>query len=478
MRAGGERDRGALLYARQRPLLQTLAIGALMLPEAAWGQVAETLPEVTVTAPRPAPVRRPTQAATRARSAPSTRVSAPAAPVPQIPAFQVVATTPVTGLGFDRDKVPAMVQTLPADDWTNNPAFGLNALGGAISFQMKDGFTYRGTEFDASGGSYGRVGGWLQYGIRNGEWALYIAGQGLKDDGWRYQSPSRIARFYGDVGWKGTDAEVHLVASAADNFFGVIGPTPVELLINDYRAIFTWPQTTRNQALLLALNGRYAVTDHWTVQSTLYVRKFQQAHVDGNGTEVERCSGNQANPLFNTLCLENDGFPTQPQANFQILNANNQPINCPPGSGNTCATTPWGTVDRTWTNALTTGGTLQAINDDKILGHNNYFTIGGSIDHSKIGFQANSELGYIFPDLFVGPNTAVPGTGHIIHTAANLGFSPVSLDAQNTYYGVYANETFDVTSRLSLTAGARYNLAKIAMGDLLGTSPDINGNYT
>jgi iron complex outermembrane receptor protein len=95
-----------------------LAIGALMLPEAAWGQVAETLPEVTVTAPRPAPVRRPTQAATRARSAPSTRVSAPAAPAPQIPAFQVVATTPVTGLGFDRDKVPAMVQTLPAEDFS------------------------------------------------------------------------------------------------------------------------------------------------------------------------------------------------------------------------------------------------------------------------------------------------------------------------------------------------------------------------
>ncbi len=258
----------------------------------------------------------------------------------------------------------------------------------------------------------------------------------------------------------------------------MIGPTPVELLINDYRAIFTWPQTTRNQAQLLALNGRYAVTDHWTVQSNLYVRKFQQAHVDGNGTEVERCSGTVGNPLFNTLCLEDDGFPSQPKANFQILNPNNQPINCPPGSGNTCATTPWATLDRTWTNALTTGGTLQATNDDKILGHNNYFTIGGSIDRSKIGFQANSELGYVFPDLFVGPNSAVPGTGQIIHTAANLGFSPVSLDAQNTYYGVYANETFDVTTRLSLTAGGRYNVAKIAMNDLLGTSPDINGNYT
>ena len=34
----------------------------------------------------------------------------------------------------------------------------------------------------------------------NQEWALYFAAQRLKDDRWRYQSPSRIARFYGDLG--------------------------------------------------------------------------------------------------------------------------------------------------------------------------------------------------------------------------------------------------------------------------------------
>src|SRR5262249_38821325 len=165
--------------------------------------------------------------------------------------------------------------------------------------------------------------------------------------------------------------------------------------------------------------------------------------------------------------FENDGFPASfPQAGFQILNQNNQPIPCPPGSGNTCATTPWGTVDRTRTSALTTGGTLQATNDDKVFGHDNFFTIGGSIDHSTICFQATGELRYVFPDLFVGPNAAVPGTGQIIHTAANLGFSPVSLDAQNTYYGLYGSETFNVTPRLALTAGARYNLAKIVTTDL------------
>jgi iron complex outermembrane recepter protein len=135
-------------------------------------------------------------------------------------------------------------------------------------------------------------------------------------------------------------------------------------------------------------------------------------------------------------------------------------------------------VDRTWTNAITTGASLQAINDDKIFGHDNYFTIGGSVDRSKIGFQGNSELGYIYPDFFVGPNAAVPGTGQIVRTAGNIGFAPVSLAAWNTYYGIYANDTFDITNRLSVTAGGRYNIAQISMADLLGTSPDLNAQYT
>jgi iron complex outermembrane receptor protein len=543
--------------------------GALMQVDPVRGQISETLPEVTVTAPRPAPrpPRPPRHAKPAPRRAASSAPAAPApAPAPAVAApspFQFVAPTPITGLGIDRNKVPAMVQTLPAEDfsrtysanvvetfvqripgvttnnvqgnefatdlryrgfaaspvqgtpqglavymqgirvneafgdtvnwdlipkvaigrsdiWTNNPAFGLNALGGAISFQMKDGFTYSGTEFDASGGSYGRVGGSLQYGVRNGDWGLYLAAEGLKDDGWRLQSPSRLARFYGDLGWKGTDAEIHLVTSAADNFFGAIGPTPVELLANDYRAIYTWPQTTKNQAELIALNGRYSVTDHWTVQSNLYYRRFDQAHVDANAAEVERCSGAAGNPLFNTLCLENDAFPQPrpPAAAFQILNQSGQPINCPHGSGNTCAATPWGTVDRTFTKGLTTGASLQALGDDKVLGHDNNFVIGASVDRSKIGFRANSELGVIYPDLFVGPNAAVPGTGDIIHTAGNIGFSPVSLAAWQTYYGAYFNETFDLTNRLSLTAGGRYNLAAIDMADLFGTSPDLNLSLT
>ena len=56
----------------------------------------------------------------------------------------------------------------------------------------------------------------------DGGWALYLAAQQLEDDRWRYQS--RIARFYSDLRWKGSDAQLHLVARRADNFFGVIVP--------------------------------------------------------------------------------------------------------------------------------------------------------------------------------------------------------------------------------------------------------------
>src|SRR5262249_61199945 len=65
-------------------------------------------------------------------------------------------------------------------------------------------------------------------------------------------------------------------------------------------------------------------------------------------TESEYCS---RFPLFNTLCMENDGVPIQPQANFPILSPDNESTKHRPGSGNSCA--PWGTVERSFINALT-----------------------------------------------------------------------------------------------------------------------------
>lgn len=373
-----------------------------------------------------------------------------------------------------------------ADVFTNNPAFGLNALGGAISLQMKNGFTWQGLETEIQGGSFGRVQGGLQYGAQNGNWSTYIAAQALSEDGWRQASPTKLGRFYGDIGYRDDRAEFHLFGSVAQTSFGVAAATPIQLLNRDWSSVYTTPQTTRNDMALIGLNGKYALSDTWGLQGNVYSRWFRQAHVDGNDADVERCSNSSSFP--NRLCLEDDGFPRPVpftgaaalafRNQFAILDQNNQPIPCPPGAGNTCATVPYGSIDRTNTDSVTFGGSLQATNDARIFDHGNRFVVGASLDRGSTNFNADSTLGYIFPDLSVGFNPSIPGMGSVIHTLGNLGYSPVNIDARNTYYGLYVTDTFDITERLSATAGARYNFARIRVQDMLGTSPDLNTDST
>src|SRR5205085_9217377 len=117
-----------------------------------------------------------------------------------------------------------------ADIQPNNPVFGLNALGGALSLRMKNGFTFHGSEIEFQLGSYGRINGGVQVGMQQGDVAVYVAAQGLDERGWRHQSPAQLARVYADVGWRHDGSEVHLVLSGASNSFGVVASTPIELL--------------------------------------------------------------------------------------------------------------------------------------------------------------------------------------------------------------------------------------------------------
>src|SRR6266446_9500401 len=371
-----------------------------------------------------------------------------------------------------------------ADLWTNNPVFGLNALGGAINLKMKNGFTYRGSEAEVQGGSFGTFTGAAQTGFQFGDDAVYFAAQGLHQGGWRFKSSADYARLFADIGRKTDRGEFHLIAAGASSSLGVAAATPIQLLDLDDRAVFTTPQTTKNQLGLLGLNGNYALTDTWSLQGNLYIRGFSQKHVDGNVADTERCS-NSASPQFRDhLCLQDDGFErpnpvtTAFRDQFAILDQNNTAIACPPGTGNTCNATPYGTIDRTANHATTIGGSLQTANTENLFGHGNNFLVGGSIDHSSGSFNADSTLGFINPDLTVTINRTIPGNGSIIHTFGNVGFAPVDTSTRNTYYGLYTLDTFDIDERLALTAGGRLNVASIGVGDRLGTSPELNSNQT
>ena len=87
-------------------------------------------------------------------------------------------------------------------------------------------------------------------------------------------------------------------------------------------------------------------------------------------------------------------------------------------------------------------------------------------------------MGTIKPDLTITSDTAIPGAGATIQTFGGIGVAPVSTETRNTYYGLYALDTFDVDERLAATLGGRLNIATVAVSDRLGTSPDLNSNRT
>jgi iron complex outermembrane receptor protein len=332
---------------------------------------------------------------------------------------------------------------------SNNPAFGLNAIGGAISIEMKNGFTYEGKEAEVRGGSFWRRAATAQVGMRQGNVSAYVEADGLNDNGWRDHSPSELRRLYADVGIRGEQSEFHLNFTGASNSFGAAASTPIELLNRSWNAVYTTPQTYRNQLAFLNALGSYQVSDSVTVKGNAYVRGFRQTHVDGNTSDVQPCTVPAGFLCFGDGTTQLFGVGVGPVPDF--LNG----------------ATP-GSIDRTTTAATTFGGSVQASMTGKLAGHDNQFVIGGSLDRGNVNFNASSELGTIGSDLFV------TGTGVIISQPAG-DVAPVALKTMNTYTGLYLTDTFDVTSRLAVTAGGRLNVAQIKLEDQLGTA--LNGSH-
>src|SRR5208283_4090941 len=137
----------------------------------------------------------------------------------------------------------------------SNPVFGLNALGGALNVQLKNGFTYHGGEISITGGSFATVGGDFQYGKQSGDTAVYVGASGLHQDGWRDLQSAALESFYGDIGWRGDTGEVHFNVLFGNSVLNGPGTSPVELLAADPAAQFTGPNQISNRFTQVSLSG-------------------------------------------------------------------------------------------------------------------------------------------------------------------------------------------------------------------------------
>lgn len=344
----------------------------------------------------------------------------------------------------------------------SNPAYGLNALGGALAVRLKDGFTYHGGEAELFGGAFGRVQGSLQYGMQAGNVAAYIAGTGLHEHGWRDHSPSDVGQLYSDLGWRGEKAELHLKLGFADTDLTGNGTSPVELLRREREAVFTYPDNTRNRYGHAALTGSYDLDDRTSLQANAYYTRLSQRTKNGDAAEAEPCD---ADP---TLVCTEDGDPYTDRAGAPIPNfVTGSPYVAQ--FPEFAEGGPYAFLNRTATDTDGFGAAVQATRQGAVFGRLNHLVVGAGYDGGRTKFSASSALGALtLKRGFGGPG--------IVVDQADGSISPVRVDAAQDYYGVFVTDTLDATSALSVTASGRFNLARIELKDRIGTA--LNGEHT
>ena len=346
---------------------------------------------------------------------------------------------------------------------SNNPAFGLNALGGAVTLDMKNAFNSPGGDIEVSHGNFGNTNGYAAYGFRDGNIGAYAAIGGTKDGGFRFFSPTDLRQGYGDLGYEDDTTRIHASVTAANNYIGAVGPTPVEMLAADPRSVFTYPQSMHNEMQMLQLTGSFKATDAILLSASAYYRHFEQHLTDGNTTDVTQCTNDG-----DFFCLE--GNSLYPDDVLYDNTGNQVPTSVLPDGA-----TP-GETDFTTTNTNTVGGAFQVTLTAPLGIMQNDFALGLSFDHSVTHYAAYGELGTI------EPNLDVVGSGVIIDQGLSATASPpieepVSVRPTTDYYGVFFTDTLSLTPNLAWTLSGRWNRAQIEVTDLLGEGLDSSHSF-
>ena len=337
-----------------------------------------------------------------------------------------------------------------------NPLFGLNALGGAISVSMKNGFTYDGLDGELSGGSFDQRQGAVEFGANDGAFGFYAAARLLDQNGWRLFSSDSVRQYYADLSFRRGGASIDLSYTRADNELFGQGAAPVQSLALNPANVFTGPQNNFNTLNFVTLNAQLKFTDSLAVQGVLYSRDFRQRIANGDNSDYTACTDAAS------LCQSDGLTPLTDTAGVTI----------PDISNGGAALIGQDDFERIRSDGW--GGSLQMTSTAPLLGHDNDFAIGATLDAAQTNFFSGTEVGALNAALTVLPS------GLFVDTPEGTDFSatPVDLNADNKYFGFYLTDTFDLTSLLSVTASGRYNVAKIDLSDRLGTALNGNNRFT
>ena len=335
--------------------------------------------------------------------------------------------------------------------------FGLNALGGAMTVTMKNGFTYQGFDATVSGGSFNQRQAQAEYGVNDGTLGAYVALNGLKEGGWRHFAQDRVKQYYLDLSFHADPVTSDLSYSRANNRLFGQGAAPVQSLAISPENVFTGPQNNIDNVDMITLNTAYNFTPTLALSNVVYFRNYRQTVANGDDSNYAACDDAVGPGL---LC---DG-------DYVLTDTAGQNIPDITNGGATII----GQNDYEAIHSQTWGGSLQFSSTEKLLGHGNSFAIGATVDTSSTHFFSGTWLGVIDASLTVLPSPYFVATPEGVDSTA----TPVILNANNKYYGMYLTDTFDVVEALSVTVNGRYNIAKVDLADRNGDALNGNNRFT
>ena len=166
-----------------------------------------------------------------------------------------------------------------------NPLFGLNTVGGALSVKMKDGFNSEGHSAEVYGGSWDRIVTSAESGGNNGSIGYYANVSYFEEDGWRDESPSDALNLYGSLSYRTDRTRVNLNAQHGDSDLIGNGAIPEELLADDRKAIFTAPDQTKNDLIMVSLDGSHNFNDKVKMNFNFFYRENDGSSFNGDASE-------------------------------------------------------------------------------------------------------------------------------------------------------------------------------------------------
>jgi iron complex outermembrane receptor protein len=328
------------------------------------------------------------------------------------------------------------------------PVFGLNTLGGALSLRMKNGFGQQGTQLDAYGGAFGRLGTSLQAGGNDGRWGYYGDVDYFKEDGWRDHSYSDALRVYGALSRHESDWAVDLSAAYANTKLRGNGPAPAELLAIDRSAVFTYPDITQNEHAQLILEGSRSLSDVLRLSGNVFYRRLDTDTFNGDATPFEQCE------------FGGEQFLVEEGGCEPILDVAGQPIPAELDGSELNAINNLGRREQE-----SYGGSAQLGLQAPLFGRENNLTFGVAYSIGRTTFDSVVEAASLLED------RATSRTGVFAQNFATAVGSDV------TSASLYFLDTLSLTESVAVTLSGRYDDTRIELSDRSGEDPELDGKH-